>query len=363
MSGALVYLASKGAQDVYIADSFIKKNNIMKYSRFKNFAEFPEQFIFNNDVRNNTTSIIKVNRSGDLLTQIWLEGTNILNQLQGTTFKLMLGGQEIDVQTYEYMADIWQIYMAENNSKSKIINNKVSVSDPNFFPLHFFFCDNAMFLPLIALQYYQVELQIHWGSGNIESVNDLKVYGNYILLDHQERNYLAKNKLEFLITQVQRLPFSTESSDTGSNSKLNLRSLNHPVKAIFVGFEAGSSSTNIDYWTFDSASLTLNESFVFEQMSPSFLHTIQGYYYTNNGVLSFDPTTKSPNYTRFYMYSFGNKIDTYSTSGTCNFSRINQSFLILNNITNVTSKTLNVYAVNYNILRIQDGMGGLLFSN
>ena len=63
------------------------------------------------------------------------------------------------------------------------------------------------------------------------------------------------------------------------------------------------------------------------------------------------------------MYSFGNKVNTYNITGTCNFSRIDNSFLFLNGLTNNTSKPIKVYAVNYNVLRIQDGMGGLMFSN
>ena len=354
MSGALVYLISKGAQDVYINDK-LSRTHMLKYSRFKNFSEFPEQILFNNDVKNRSTSIIQINRSGDLLTQLWLEGDDLLSNLAECEFRFLIGGQQIDLQTFDYMADIWQIYMAENNSKSKIINNFVSKTDDNFFPLHFFFCDNQKFLPLIALQYYNVEIQIKWGP-NIENVNNLKLFGNYVLLDQVERNYLSKNRLDFLITQVQRLPFTNEK-------KFNLRSLNHPVKAIFFGFESTNPVPSTDTWTFDEASLTLNESFVFEKMKPSFFHTVQSYYYTDNAVVGFDNTYNTPVYTRYYMYSFGNKVNTYSTSGTCNFSRIGNAFLNITNAVNRTSKNIKVYAVNYNVLRIQDGMGALLFSN
>ena len=356
MSGALVYLVSKGAQDVYINDKFnTDKKNITKYSKFKSFAEFPEQVVFNNTVNNKSTTTITINRSGDLISHIWLEGTDLIDNLSGATFRLLIGGQQIDLQTFDYMADIWQIYMAETPSKSTTINNLVSKTDGSFFPLHFFFCDNDKFIPLVALQYYPLEIHIDWGS-SIENVPDLKMFANYILLGQEERTYLAKNKLDFLITQVQRLPYTNEA-------KLNLRSLNHPVKAIFFGFESSSPVAADDTWTFDSAALSLNESYVFEQMKPSFFHTVQAYYNTTNAVIAFNTTLNTPFYTRYYMYSFGNKVDTYSTSGTCNFSRITSSFLYLTNTVNRPSKNIKVYAVNYNILRIQDGMAGLLFSN
>ena len=354
-SGSLVYLVSKGAQDVYINESLPDSIGITRYSRFKNFSEFPQRITFDNGVKNNSTTFIKLSRTGDLITHLWLEGNNLLEYLAGAEFELRIGGQQIDSQTFEYMADIWQIYMAENSSKSNSINNLVSKTNKNFFPLHFFFCDNDMFLPLVALQYYEVEIAIKWPL-NIESVTDLKMYGTYILLDNMERNYLSKHRLEFLITQVQRLPFTSENI-------LNLRTFNHPVKAIFFGFGADSAILSADTWTFDTASMSLNETYLFEDMTPTFFHSVQGYYYTEHGVLNFDNTFNTPVYTRYYMYSFGNKVNTYNVSGTCNFSRIDKCRLFLNNTLNRTSKNLNAYAVNYNILRIENGMAGLLFSN
>jgi len=60
------------------------------------------------------------------------------------------------------------------------------------------------------------------------------------------------------------------------------------------------------------------------------------------------------------VYSFGLKPEEHQPSGTCNFSRIDNAQLI----TGVTlSTTDNIYAVNYNVLRIMSGMGGLAYSN
>ena len=62
------------------------------------------------------------------------------------------------------------------------------------------------------------------------------------------------------------------------------------------------------------------------------------------------------------MYSFALKPEEHQPSGTCNFSRIDNAVL------NVKEKganagSLRVYAVNYNVLRIMSGMGGLAYSN
>ena len=65
-----------------------------------------------------------------------------------------------------------------------------------------------------------------------------------------------------------------------------------------------------------------------------------------------------------HVYSFALKPEEHQPSGTCNFSRIDNAVL------NLTLKgplngsgSLRVYAINYNVLRIMSGMGGLAYSN
>ena len=66
------------------------------------------------------------------------------------------------------------------------------------------------------------------------------------------------------------------------------------------------------------------------------------------------------------MYSFCLKPGEHQPSGTCNFSRIDNARLVLN-VTGGTgtplSQSLNIFALNYNVLRIMSGMGGLAYSN
>ena len=67
------------------------------------------------------------------------------------------------------------------------------------------------------------------------------------------------------------------------------------------------------------------------------------------------------------VYSFALRPEEHQPSGTCNFSRIDNSTLqlILSNATVEGTKTakVRVYATNYNVLRIMSGMGGLAYSN
>ena len=70
------------------------------------------------------------------------------------------------------------------------------------------------------------------------------------------------------------------------------------------------------------------------------------------------------------MYSFAIKPEEHQPSGTCNFSRIDTATLVFSvdgafQIGNNENDNYNirVYAINYNILRIMSGMGGLAYSN
>ena len=71
------------------------------------------------------------------------------------------------------------------------------------------------------------------------------------------------------------------------------------------------------------------------------------------------------------VYSFALKPEEHQPSGTCNFSRIDSARLVINNAPNIQvgdnyeccCDQYDVYAVNYNVLRIMSGMGGLAYSN
>jgi hypothetical protein len=66
-----------------------------------------------------------------------------------------------------------------------------------------------------------------------------------------------------------------------------------------------------------------------------------------------------------FCYSFALKPEEHQPSGTCNFSRIDNAKLMTDsgNFSANTSASLKVFAVNYNVLRIMSGMGGLAYSN
>lgn len=377
MSGALIQLVSKGVQDVYLnseeGHSFFR----MKFTRHTNFSQAPKYIKTVTD--KDTTFTVPV--LGDLINCIWFEGadknSNVSsNLLYNSTIDLFIGGQKIDSQHYDYFADIWPNYLADTYTKSQEITNKTSASNRNFQPLHFFFCDHGAFLPLVSLAHHQVEVRINFDetslSGYTTSQKRINVYGNYIYLDKEEREAMVKRQMDFIITQTQRIefPFSNVSDNTiesGGYNDLDLSSLNHPVKSIFFGYGATNNDPTNDRFTFKNADVYVNGTPLFENMSPTYFHTVQNYYKSKYGITDFRVDSEDLLYTRYFAYHFGLNASDYNPSGTCNFSRLDNAKLIIRGaekgLLRPTDQSIYVMALNYNVLRIKDGLAGILFGN
>ena len=103
--------------------------------------------------------------------------------------------------------------------------------------------------------------------------------------------------------------------------------------------------------------LKLNGHDRFEKQEAEYFTRYQIYkYHTSKSVIS---STKTSDV--LGVYSFALKPEEHQPSGTCNFSRIDNSKLVFTGLD--TSSTLKVFATNYNVLRIMSGMGGLAYSN
>jgi hypothetical protein len=105
-----------------------------------------------------------------------------------------------------------------------------------------------------------------------------------------------------------------------------------------------------------TAKLQLNGQDRFSEREGSYFDVVQPYY----------AHTRTPD-TGINVYSFALRPEEHQPSGTCNFSRIDNATLqlVLSNASVEGTKTakVRVYAVNYNVLRIMSGMGGLAYSN
>jgi len=98
--------------------------------------------------------------------------------------------------------------------------------------------------------------------------------------------------------------------------------------------------------------LVLNGQDRFKEQQGKYFNQYQPYVY-HSGVP----------YPGIYVYSFALQPEEHQPTGTCNFSRIDNAQVAINIKGAATTPLQKMFAVNYNILRIQSGMGGLAFSN
>jgi hypothetical protein len=377
MSGALIQLVSKGVQDAYIISDEGHSFFRTKFTRHTNFSQAPK-FIKNVTVTDNS---IVIPVYGDIINGIWLEAgsrdANIASNLfYNSTIDLFIGGQKIDSQHYDYYSDIWTNYLSDTYTKSRELNNKTSTSNHTFLPLHFFFCDHKAFLPLIALQHHQVEIRVTFDDANVASLDpsekSAKVYGNYIYLDKDERETFTKRNMDLIITQVQTFKKEMTTvvnnlTDQGGYNVIDISQFNHPVKSIFWGISALSKDSANDRFTFLTADLQINGTHLFERMSPVYFHTVQNYYKSSFGHSEFVPETEVLFNTRYFTYHFCLNASEYNPSGTCNFSRIDNASLSIHGVEKGNlrpeNQEISLFAVNYNVLRIRNGLAGILFGN
>jgi hypothetical protein len=363
MSGALVNLVAKGAQDAFLTGkpevSFFQS----MYKRYTNFAQFPvELFPIGTAGANNTISL-PITRKGDLLTYIWAETAAAVTTIFGSEsstpslFRLYVGGQLIEEHDAYYANSLYTKFLANTGAKGFAGNNAGAPENNTWLPLHFSCCDEAgCALPLVALQYHDVEVRIQFGSGTGANT---KYYANYIQLDTDERAAMANAPREMLITQVQRIQPETVTAAP----KVDLSYFNHPVKCLLWG--ASNVHSVGDPYTFVDAKLNLNGVDVFDPMSKKYFSYVQPYYHSSNSSEMQSKSLNGEEADNLWMYSFALKADKYQPNGTCNFSRLDNAEIKFGGVSGSTlANDLNwFYAVNYNILRIQNGMGGVAFAN
>ena len=195
---------------------------------------------------------------------------------------------------------------------------------------------------------------------------------DYIFLDTDERRRFAQLSHEYLIEQLQFTGSDTVSA--GSNSLKSIRmNFNHPCKELIWVIKptpAGDNRQTI-YWNnftdrntdnqyvlaknpVTLAKIQLNGNDRFAERKGSYFSLVQPYQHHEHTPNNFN--------TGINVYSFAIKPEEHQPSGTLNMSRIDTAILDVKVNTNV-SGNINIYAVNYNVLRILSGMGGLAYSN
>jgi hypothetical protein len=264
-----------------------------------------------------------------------------------------------------------------------------------YIPMAFWFCRNpGLAVPLIALQYHEVKFNVQFaqvsqfisGGSQTATLNSIQVYADYVYLDTTERRQFAQNAHEYLIDQLQ---YQQESMVSNASSTIRLN-FNHPVKELIWCGTPEAVGTD-GFWETDVVvtggatpypiigEIPPGNSFHSSPAQSSLTSKIvlngtdrfterHITYFTRNQVwdchTGFGATA---NYDSIAVYSFALRPEEHQPSGTCNFSRIDTAQLVFNNASidgeQYGINALTIFAVNYNVLRIMSGMGGLAYSN
>jgi hypothetical protein len=432
MGGGLLQLVAYGAQDAYLSGN--PQITFWKglFKRHTNFAMEPFRINFTGQAAWGTKHSAVVGRHADLLYSTYLEvvmPAGVFNNDQGRLgynlikyVELNVGGQQIDRLYGEWLylwdslssdfmtsKKLWNIVGAGPNGNYVSTTSSVTtLADPNatctsgraalpnvlYIPLTFFYTRNpGAALPLIALQYHEVKIDLQWNdaqtiAGNFNSASSLAqpvqaaLYIDYIYLDTEERRRMAQESHEYLIEQTQ---FNEDKGISSYNNRIDL-TFNHPVKELVWVVQPTSytscsiskkfAQTRLQPFTYDvdaveSQWIQINGQDRLDRRYGDYFNQVQMYqHHTGLGATIQSTTSLPPHQPGIYMYSFALKPEEHQPSGTCNFSRIDTATIVINIDGNAVinpdqDKTwdVRVYAVNYNILRIMSGMAGLAYSN
>jgi hypothetical protein len=388
MSGGIVQLVATGAQDTWLTGkpevSFFRSN----YKRYTHYTAVTERQLIQGQPTAGSISTIRFEKKGDLLSYVYLTARDKngaqVNKLSWVNVidrvELLIGGQVIDMQDFPYMTDIEPVTGAQTFNQRYLNNGNASVNNQQagFLPLKFFFCkDWAAALPLVALQYHDVELRITWAANLAAAATEAadgsqsyaqlqyQAWTSFVYLDQAEREFFAKNAHDMLITQVQRVPIGTQP--------MQELALAHPVK--FLAFQSNNYATVYNTGGVGAGSATavnlqlkvqINGVDVGEsRFLPAYTDVTQ-YYHTQYGYAG------NSTIANVAIISYCLDTSKLQPTGTLNFSRLDTYRLIvptglsggLKGLANQAAGAGGyIYAVNLNVLRIQNGMGSVLYSS
>ena len=417
MAGGLMQLVAYGAQDVYLTGNPEVTFFQAKYKRHTNFAMENIEQTVNGTAANSGRVSVTVARNGDLVGDMYVEllsaaAASISSNATDdscwvaeraiSSVELSIGGQRVDKHYQKWWRLYSELYLDESKKLTYGKMTSATTGNAVYLPLVFFFNRNpGLYLPLIALQYHEVRIDIDLASDFTTFLNAsvFKVWANYVYLDTEERRRFAQKGHEYLIEQVQHT--GTDTVDAGSTKQVRL-SYNHPVKELVwcfsntaaksslwnftknnlvteIALESNQTADNLDSNCYVPVSNLGTPMYATKLSTAAFTEEASGQLETFKLVLNGQDRFKEQKGKYFnqvqaynhhsgcpapgvYSYSFALKPEEHQPTGTCNFSRIDNAQVAVKMAAG-TATSMHMFATNYNVLRIQSGMGGLAFSN
>ena len=353
---------------IYVMDNIL---NLINY----NYDELKFKISYNKTI----TQTVNLNKQTYIINNFNIDGqfniinlnTNLNNLIKNIS--LNIDQNIIDTHNSNWL-NAYNHYFINNDNQYNIIENLTMFKLDNYtncfyVPLRFWF-NNFTYnsLPLISLKNSEIIINIEFNNkndflGNYQFFNnieldDCKLLCNYIFLDNEQKNFFMNNKLEYLIEQVQiseNLQIVSNTNPIENNINLNLH---HPIKYIIWNLPL-----NYNLYT---AKLSLNNYDSIEEIDGEYFHSLIPLKLNLKNTKTIYNINQNINKNgTYYIYSFSLNPTEFQPSGSCNFSRINTAILHMkiynSTLTQITKNICNIYAVNYNMLFIENGKHSLLF--
>jgi len=390
MSPSILQLQSVGIQDVYLTRN--PQINIFKYVyyRYVNFATDVVRLTLTDVATFNRRCSCIIPKRGHLLSKLYLHiklpslpltsgsyvswSETIGYAIFSEPIELEIGGVVVD-RLYPQFLDIWDDLSNANKQAGR--NFMLNKSDyyitcyrnatrpyDLIIPLEFWFTKQySSALPLLSMYNQDIRLNFKFrpfdqvvnydgAAPDPVSIIDSHVYAEYIFLDDTIVETFQRQKHTYIIEQVQYngdeiIPANT----TVYNTSLKY---NHPVKElVFACAEKRAVSLN-NYFTYcnnDTDSSIISEAALLLDGKQRFEFLPEFYY------RSIFPDCVHSNIPMKYIYTmpFSLRPEDNQPTGSINMSRFNDVVLSLKLPSGNRECYLYVYAINYNILTIENG--------
>ena len=286
---------------------------------------------------------------------------------------LVIGGQTIERITGDYIYMYDQIHSNKDDIDQTLYfltghGNYIDVAydwDYSVLLPFYFFRNPSLAIPVCALTKQLVEVRIKFKKiedvtvsyartgGDVSEppssvssfIKNVSLVTDFFFITEDEKNFLLTRPIEYVITQLQMSQFKFKPGESKKSGMLNFK---NPVKEMF--FLAVSDDV-YKYEPIKQVTMKFNNNIIID---------------ADNLMLSYEQPLKY--YTgvtgnNFGVYSFSLKPETYYPTGQVNMSRIAHNLIDIELDTPDASfgHKVYVYAVNYNVLRISSGLGGLKF--
>lgn len=343
------------------------------------------------------------------------------------TIDVEIGGQRIDRHTGEWLHIWYELTcpQSKRSAYKEMIGASPATYGTNklYIPLQFWFCRHiGAALPVVCLKYHEIKIHIQLSHLSQCIVNEdtflpietsstqslkAKLFVDYIFVEKKERKRLATTALHYVIDQIQYS--GTEHINSNEEQEIQLH-MNHPVKELVwvVKKKRGVSSViqmagiwddieemwhppSSDFILNPSAEPTFDVPFEINSLGEQIYSPIYekteiveypmefenfqecydsqlllndteriskrlGSYFTR--VQPYQHHTYIPTIP-IHVYSFSIEPEDPQPTGACNMSQINEIALRFS----TDGEQLRVYGVNYNVLRVANGMCCLTFEN